>query len=127
MVKLVLLHKADSIYEDVPDAVYDFPRSYLRAVEEAVGDWVIYYEPVKAGARGYFAVAKIAEIVPKPGATPTEEDIRDFCRDRIAHFKVPALVRFKPDLPMTVTGKPQKFVMRDAMIAELGITPEATA
>ena len=68
MVKLVLMHKADSIYEDEPDAVYDFPRPYLQAVQEAVGDWVIYYEPVKAGPRGYFAVAKISRVIPKPGA-----------------------------------------------------------
>jgi len=67
MTKLVLLHKTDSIYDDEPDVVYDFPRSYLKAVQEAVGDWVIYYEPVKAGPRGYFAVAKIAQVVPKPG------------------------------------------------------------
>ncbi|HUF56126.1 MAG TPA: HNH endonuclease [Thermohalobaculum sp.] len=68
MVKLILVHKADSIYEDEPDAVYDFPKSYLKAVEEAVGDWVIYYEPVKAGPRGYFAVAKISRVIPKPDA-----------------------------------------------------------
>ena len=68
MVKLVLLHKANSIYEDEPDVVYDFPRSYLRAVQEGVGDWIVYYEPVKAGDRGYFAAAKISEVVPKPGA-----------------------------------------------------------
>ena len=67
MTKLVLLHKADSIYDDEPDVVYDFPRSYLKAVQEAVGDWVIYYEPVKAGPRGYFAVAKIEQVIPKPG------------------------------------------------------------
>lgn len=67
MTKLVLLHKADSIYDDEPDVVYDFPRAYLRAVEEAVGDWVIYYEPVKAGPRGYFAVAKIEQVIPKSG------------------------------------------------------------
>jgi putative restriction endonuclease len=66
MVKLVLLHKADSIYDDEPDVVYDFPRSYLKAVEEAVGDWVVYYEPVKAGPRGYFAVARISRVIPKP-------------------------------------------------------------
>ena len=66
MVKLVLLHKADSIYEDEPDVVYDFPRSYLKAVEAAVGDWIVYYEPVKAGPRGYFAVAKIDRVIPKP-------------------------------------------------------------
>lgn len=68
MAKLVLLHRADSIYEDEPDARYDFPRSYLKAVEEGVGDWAVYYEPVKAGPRGYFAVAKIDRIEPKPGA-----------------------------------------------------------
>ncbi|QYX55546.1 HNH endonuclease [Roseovarius sp. SCSIO 43702] len=67
MVKLVLLHKADSIYEDEPDTVYDFPRRYLRAVEEAVGDWIVYYEPVKAGPRGYFAVARISRVIPKLG------------------------------------------------------------
>lgn len=69
MVKLVLLHKADSIYDDEPDVVYDFPRAYLKAVLEAVGDWVIYYEPVKAGPRGYFAVAKIKQVIEKPRAS----------------------------------------------------------
>lgn len=67
MTKLVLLHRADSIYEDEPDTRYDFPKTYLKAAHEAVGDWVIYYEPVKAGPRGYFAVAKISQIIPKPG------------------------------------------------------------
>ncbi|WP_226782365.1 HNH endonuclease [Oceaniglobus trochenteri] len=68
MAKLVLLHKAGSIYDDEPDVVYDFPRAYLKAIKEAVGDWVIYYEPVKAGPRGYFAVAKLEKVIPKPGA-----------------------------------------------------------
>lgn len=67
MVKLVLMHKADSIYDDELDVVYDFPRAYLKAMKEAVGDWVVYYEPVKAGPRGYFAVAKIQNVLPKPG------------------------------------------------------------
>lgn len=68
-----------------------------------------------------------AWIVPRAGAAPTEEDIRTFCRDQIAHFKVPAVIRFRDALPMTVTGKPQKFVMRDAMIEELGLQVEETA
>lgn len=67
MAKLILLHKADSIYEDEPDVVYDFPKTYLNAVREGVGDWAIYYEPVKAGLRGYFAVAKIKEVTEKLG------------------------------------------------------------
>jgi putative restriction endonuclease len=66
MAKLVLLHKTDSIYDDVPESVYDFPAPYLRAIREAVGDWAVYYEPVKAGPRGYFAVARIEAVVPKP-------------------------------------------------------------
>jgi fatty-acyl-CoA synthase len=68
-----------------------------------------------------------AWIVPKPGTTPTEEGIRAFCQGRIAHYKVPALVRVRAELPMTVTGKPQKFLMRAAMIEELGLTAAATA
>ncbi|MFM2355718.1 MAG: hypothetical protein RLZZ528_1454, partial [Pseudomonadota bacterium] len=68
MTKLVLLHRVDSIYEDEPDRVYDFPKIYLKAVREGVGDWAIYYEPVKAGRRGYFAAAKIDRIIPKPNA-----------------------------------------------------------
>lgn len=67
MTKLVLLHKVDSIYDDEPDRVYDFPKAYLKAMLEGVGDWIVYYEPVKAGNRGYFAVAKIKTVVPKPG------------------------------------------------------------
>jgi len=67
MAKLVLMHKADSIYEDQPDTQYDFPKPYLKAVQEGVGDWVICYEPVKAGPHGYFAVAKIQAVIPKPG------------------------------------------------------------
>jgi fatty-acyl-CoA synthase len=60
-----------------------------------------------------------AWIVAAEGAGVTPEDIRAFCKENIAHYKVPLHVRVKPELPMTVTGKPQKFVMRDEMIAEL--------
>ncbi|MEM8824368.1 MAG: AMP-binding protein [Pseudomonadota bacterium] len=49
----------------------------------------------------------------------SEEDIRAFCKERIAHFKVPTHIRFKDELPMTVTGKPQKFIMREEMVADL--------
>ena len=68
MVKLVLLHRDDSIYEDRHGEIYDFPRPYLKAVQEGVGDWVVYYEPVKAGPRGYHAVARIERVVDKPGS-----------------------------------------------------------
>ncbi len=60
-----------------------------------------------------------AWIVLKPGEKADEEEIREFCRGQIAHFKVPRHIRFREELPMTVTGKPQKFIMRDEMIKEL--------
>ncbi|MEL0066037.1 MAG: AMP-binding protein [Gammaproteobacteria bacterium] len=54
----------------------------------------------------------------KDGASVSEDDIRNFCRDQITHFKVPARIRFVAEFPMTVTGKIQKFKMRDAMLEE---------
>jgi fatty-acyl-CoA synthase len=55
----------------------------------------------------------------RAGETMTEEDVRAFCRDQIAHFKVPRYVRFVDEFPMTVTGKMQKFLMRAEMEKEL--------
>ena len=66
-------------------------------------------------------------IVTKPGQTLEGAAVKAFCKERIAHFKVPAHVRFKDVLPMTVTGKPKKFVMRDQMMQELGIDAVETA
>ena len=68
-----------------------------------------------------------AWIVPKPGQSCTEDEIRDFCRDQIAHYKVPRYIRFVEDMPMTITGKVQKFVMREKMMAELGLQEAKTA
>ncbi|AGW92247.1 MULTISPECIES: AMP-binding protein [Cupriavidus] len=72
-----------------------------------------------------------AWIVLKPGQIATEEEIRAFCRDQIAHYKIPRYIRFVSEMPMTVTGKVQKFVMRDTMIHDLGLEanakPDATA
>jgi fatty-acyl-CoA synthase len=68
-----------------------------------------------------------AWIVLKPGESATEEEIKAFCQGQIAHYKVPRYVRFRDELPMTVTGKAQKFRMRDAMVEELGLSEEKTA
>jgi fatty-acyl-CoA synthase len=54
----------------------------------------------------------------KDGMTGDAEELRAFCRDQIAHYKVPRDIRFVDEFPMTVTGKPQKFIMRERMIAE---------
>jgi len=60
-----------------------------------------------------------AWLVLRDGGAATGDDIRRFCKGQIAHYKLPLHIRFKEELPMTVTGKPQKFIMRDAMVAEL--------
>ncbi|HWF56617.1 MAG TPA: AMP-binding protein [Solirubrobacteraceae bacterium] len=69
----------------------------------------------------------LAAIVLKPGATLTEEEVRDFGRGRIAHYKIPRYIRFVDGFPMTVTGKIQKYKLRDAAIEELGLGDPAAA
>jgi fatty-acyl-CoA synthase len=63
----------------------------------------------------------------KPGVSANAEEIKAFCQGKIAHYKIPRYVRFVDGFPMTVTGKIQKFKMREAMIAELGLKIEKTA
>ena len=55
------------------------------------------------------------------------EDIREFCQGQIAHYKIPRYVKFVDSFPMTVTGKIQKFLMREQMKRELGLSDEKTA
>jgi fatty-acyl-CoA synthase len=61
------------------------------------------------------------------GETLTEGEVVEFCRDRIAHYKVPRHIRFVETFPMTVTGKIQKFIMRQKMIEELKLEISRTA
>ena len=63
----------------------------------------------------------------RPGAALSAEEVQAFCRDQIAHYKVPRHIRFVDEFPMTVTGKMQKFIMRERMAAELGVKEAATA
>jgi len=63
----------------------------------------------------------------RPGATLTEDEVKAFCKDQIAHYKVPRHIRFVSDFPMTVTGKMQKFIMREKMVEDLGVKEIATA
>jgi fatty-acyl-CoA synthase len=63
----------------------------------------------------------------RPGQEATEDDLRAFCRENIAHFKVPRHVRIVQEFPMTITGKAQKYLMRRAMIEELKLRIDQTA
>jgi putative restriction endonuclease len=74
MTKVVLTTKIDTTYDDLPEQRYHFPRTYLRQVEAARRDWIIYYEPRRSsgdlssrgGRQSYFATARIADIIPDP-------------------------------------------------------------
>jgi fatty-acyl-CoA synthase len=68
-----------------------------------------------------------AWIVVRPGEQASEDEIREFCQGQIAHYKIPRYIRFVDELPMTVTGKAQKFVMRARMIDELKLAEAKTA
>jgi fatty-acyl-CoA synthase len=61
----------------------------------------------------------------REGATLSDEEVREFCRGRLAHFKVPRYVIFAGEFPMTVTGKVQKYKLREAAIEELGLEAAA--
>ncbi len=63
----ILIHRTDSIYEDIPSERYQFPNQYLSRAKEFVDDWIIYLEPTKVrNTKGYFAVAKVMEIIRGP-------------------------------------------------------------
>jgi fatty-acyl-CoA synthase len=63
----------------------------------------------------------MAWVVPRAGEDVTEDELREHCRGQIAHYKVPRYVRFVDELPMTVTGKVQKFKLRERASEELGL------
>ncbi|MBV9941461.1 MAG: AMP-binding protein, partial [Solirubrobacterales bacterium] len=63
----------------------------------------------------------MAWVVLRPGASLSEEEVKEFCKGQIAHFKIPRYVKFVDSFPMTVTGKVQKFKMREVATEELGL------
>ncbi len=95
---------------------------YPREIEEflythpAVADAQVIGVPDERFGEEIMAWVRLA-----PGADLTEEGLKDFCRGRIAHFKVPRYVKFVSEFPMTVTGKIRKVEMRERSIAELGL------
>ncbi|ANU07796.1 HNH endonuclease [Paraurantiacibacter namhicola] len=92
----VFMHKDGSIYDDIPEVHYQFPKSYLSRAQQMVGDWIVYREPVKIpNSKGFFAVAKVEEII----ADPTEPD-----RYR-AIIEKGSYLPFEPTVPHIVDGE----------------------
>ncbi len=63
----------------------------------------------------------------REGETATADEMRAFCRDKIAHFKIPQYIKFVDTFPLTVTGKVQKYIMREQMAEELAGNQRKTA
>jgi fatty-acyl-CoA synthase len=101
---------------------------YPREIEEylyshpAVRDVAVFGVPDERYGEELCAWIQVRE-----GQTVTEEEIKECCRGRIAHYKVPRYVRVVDAFPMTVTGKVQKFLMREAAVEQLGLKEHATA
>jgi fatty-acyl-CoA synthase len=95
---------------------------YPREVEEflyghpAIADVAVIGVPDER-----FGEEIMAWVVLKPGEELDEDGLREFCRGRIARYKVPRYVKFVDGFPMTVTGKVQKFKMREQSVRELGL------
>jgi putative restriction endonuclease len=95
MTRGVFVIRSDSPYDDQPEIHYQFPAQYLSRASQFVGDWILYYEPIRGGARGYHAAAKVRQIVPDPS--------------RAAHYL--ALIEpgdyltFERDVPFRMSGQ----------------------
>ena len=113
-VKDMVIRGGENIYpREIEEYLYRHPR---------ISDVQVFGVPdVK------FVEELCAWIILKPGDQCSEEEIRDFCRDQIAHYKIPRYIRFVEEYPMTITGKVQKFAMRDKMIEELNLNQAKTA
>ena len=99
---------------------------YPREIEE-----FLYTHPKVADVQVFgvpderYGEELMAWIVLRPGEQCTDEEIREFCRGQIAHYKIPRYVKFVDSYPMTVTGKVQKFKMRETAVQELGLDKAA--
>jgi fatty-acyl-CoA synthase len=100
---------------------------YPREIEEylfthpAVADAQVLGVPDATYGEQVLAVIRL-----QPGATATEDEIREFCEGRIAHYKVPHYVQFVDEFPLTVTGKVQKYKLREQAIEQLGLQSAAS-
>jgi fatty-acyl-CoA synthase len=112
-IKDMVIRGGENVYpREVEEFLYGYP---------AVGDVQVIGVPDERFGEELCAWVRLRE-----GESVTEDEIRDFCRARLAHFKVPRYVLFVDEFPMTVTGKVQKFKMREESIRRLGLEGAVT-
>jgi putative restriction endonuclease len=107
----VFMHKDGSIYDDIPEVHYQFPKAYHSRAQKMVGDWIVYREPVKLPqSKVFFAVAKVERIIPDPAIS-----------DRYRALIEPgSYLPFEPTFPHIVDGQP---VERDLANAQAAFRP----
>jgi len=111
--KEMIIRGGENIYpREIEDFIFTHPKVAEIAVFGIPDD--------------YYGEEIMAWIQLHEGMTATEDEIRDFCKDRIAHFKIPKYIWFVDTFPMTVTGKLQKFRMREIAIEKLGQATQGT-
>lgn len=104
----VFMHKDGSIYDDIPEAHYQFPKIYLSRAQQMVGDWIIYREPVKLPqSKGFFAVAKVEKIIPDPVEPGRYR----------ALIEEGSYLPFEPTVPHLVDGQPVEHDLANAQAA----------
>jgi len=95
-----------------------YPREieeFLHHHEKIADVYIVGVPDVKYGEE------LCAWVKTKPGLAMTEQDVKDFCKGKIAHFKIPRYVMFVNDFPINISGKIMKFKMRDESIKALGL------
>ncbi len=106
--KDMIIRGGENVY---PREIEEFLLSH-----EAIFDAAVYGVPDPR-----YGEAIMVSVILRAGAQLTEEELREYCSGKIAHYKVPKYVTFVSEFPLTVTGKIQKFRMRDAAVDELGL------
>jgi fatty-acyl-CoA synthase len=105
-IKNMIIRGGENIYpREIEEFLYTHPK---------VSDIQVYGVPDRK-----FGEQVMAAIILKKGQTMTEDEVRDFCREKIANYKIPKYVKFVDGYPMTASGKIQKFKMREMAIKEL--------
>ena len=107
-IKDMIIRGGENVYpREIEEFLYSHPR---------IQDVQVIGVPDEKYGEEIMAWVKLRE-----GQTATAEEIRDYCRGKIAHYKIPRYVHFVDAFPMTVTGKVQKFLMREESVKALGL------